>query len=358
MFYKFLYPLAERFIFFNVFKYISFRTFGALLTAALLSFLLGAWQIRFLQKWQVTQKIRREGPKSHYDKAGTPTMGGILTMGCTIFSVLLWMDFENISVWLVLFLYFSYGLIGFYDDFRKIRYGSSKGLAGRYKLLFQFILAGAAVAVLVCSFDLDTRLSLPFFKSFRPDLGIWYLPFAVLVIVGASNAVNLTDGLDGLATGPAITSFLTYMVLAYLAGHAKIAGYLQIPHIPGSGELSIFCGAIIGALIGFLWFNTYPAQIFMGDVGSLPLGGSLGFVALVTKNEFLLVIVGGIFVLEAVSVMTQVASFKMTGKRIFKMAPIHHHFELKGWQEPKVIVRFWIISFVLALIALSTLKLR
>lgn len=358
MFYKFLYPLAEDYILFNVFKYISFRTFGALVTALVLYFLFGKRQIQFLREWKVKQTIRLEGPKSHYEKAGTPTMGGILVLLCTVSSVLLWMDMENIGVWLVLGLYAAYGLVGFYDDYRKIRYGSSKGLEGRYKLLFQFAVALGVGYFLISNVLPDTQLSVPFFKTFRPDLGWWYLPFAALVIVGSSNAVNLTDGLDGLATGPAVASYLTMMILAYLAGHVKISGYLQIPYIIGAGEMSIFCGAIIGALIGFLWYNTYPAEIFMGDVGSLPLGGALGTVAVVTKNEFLLVIVGGVFVLEAISVMTQVASFKLTGKRIFRMAPIHHHFELKGWEEPKVIVRFWIISFVLSLIALSTLKLR
>lgn len=358
MFYKFLYPLAAQQILFNVFKYITFRTFGSLLTALFLYFLLGGRQIQFLQKWQIRQTIRKEGPGSHFEKAGTPTMGGVLIMICTVVSVLLWMDMSNLSVWMVLLLFVSVALIGFYDDLRKIRYGSSKGLPGRYKLLAQILVATFVSLVLIRFFIPDTRLSVPFFKAVRPDLGFWYLPFAIFVIVGASNAVNLTDGLDGLASGPSITAFMTFMVLAYLSGHSKIAQYLQIPHIPGGGELAIFCGAIVGSLIGFLWFNAYPAEIFMGDVGSLPLGAALGYVALVTKNEILLVIIGGVFVLETVSVLTQVASFRMTGKRIFRMAPIHHHFELKGWDEPKVIVRFWIISFILSLVALSTLKLR
>jgi phospho-N-acetylmuramoyl-pentapeptide-transferase len=358
MFYKFLYPLADEQILFNVFKYITFRTFGALLTALFLYFLLGNLQIRFLQRWQVGQVIREEGPKSHFAKAGTPTMGGILILICMLVATILWMDFSNLAVWLVLGLFSTYAAVGFYDDWRKIRYGSSKGLPGRYKLFAQIAVAAVVGYLLIRFFSPDTRLSLPFFKAVRPDIGLWYLPFAVFVIVGASNAVNLTDGLDGLASGPSISAFMTYMILAYLAGHSKIAGYLQIPHVPGAGELSIFCGAISGALIGFLWFNTYPAEIFMGDVGSLPIGGALGYVALVTKNEFLLVIIGGIFVLEAVSVLTQVASFKLTGKRVFRMAPVHHHFELKGWNEPKIIVRFWIISFILSLVALSTLKLR
>ena len=358
MLYNIFYPLSEEQILFNVFKYITFRTFGALMTALFLYFLLGGRQIRFLRRWQVGQTIRAEGPKSHYEKAGTPTMGGLLILSWTLAPVLLWMDFANIAVWMTLLLYISYALIGFYDDFRKVRDGSSNERPGRYKLLLQ-VAAATLVSVILLRFFLpDMRLSVPFFKEARPDLGLWYLPFAVFVIVGASNAVNLTDGLDGLASGPSIVAFTSFMILVYLAGHSKIAGYLQIPYIAGVGELSIFCGAVIGALIGFLWFNAYPAEIFMGDVGSLPLGGALGTLAVATKNEFLLVIIGGIFVLETVSVVTQVASFKLTGKRIFRMAPIHHHFELKGWQEPKIIVRFWIISFILALVALSTLKLR
>lgn len=360
MFYYLLYPLSisEDLIFFNVFKYITFRSFGALLTALLIYFLLGTRQIQFLQKWQITQTIRSDGPQSHYGKKGTPTMGGIMIFFCSLLSVLLWMDLSNLSVWLVLGLYTAFALIGFYDDYRKIRLGSSKGLPGRYKLMLQSVSAAIVSLLLILYFTQDTRLAVPFFKQVMPDLGWGYLLFAVFVIVGASNAVNLTDGLDGLAAGPSITAFMSYMILAYLSGHARISGYLQIPFIQGSGELSIFCGAVIGSLVGFLWYNTYPAQIFMGDVGSLPLGGSLGYIAVVTKNEFLLVLIGGVFVLETISVVTQVASFQLTGKRIFKMAPVHHHFELKGWEEPKVIVRFWIISFILSLIALSTLKLR
>ncbi len=358
MFYQFLYPLATEHILFNVFKYITFRTFGALLSALLFYFILGHYQIQFLQKFQIKQSIRGDGPKSHLGKAGTPTMGGVLILMCTVLSVILWMDFSNLSVWLVLFLFMGLAFIGFYDDFQKIRFGNSKGLSGRFKLLFQILVSGIIGFFLLRHVLPDTRLAFPFFKTFRPDLGWWYLPFAVFVIVGASNAVNLTDGLDGLAAGPSIVAFLTLMLLTYLTGHSKIAAYLQVPHVPGVGEVSIFCAAIIGSLVGFLWYNTYPAEIFMGDVGSLAIGGSLGYVAVVTRSEFLLVIIGGIFVMEAVSVMTQVLSFQLTGKRVFKMAPIHHHFELKGWSEPKIIVRFWIISFVLSLLALSTLKLR
>lgn len=358
MLYALLYPLAEQNILFNVFRYITFRAFGALLTALVLHFLLGRLQILILQRWQVTQTIRDDGPKTHQGKVGTPTMGGLLILFCVSVSTLLWMNFSSLFVWLSLAIALAYGLVGFWDDYRKLRYGSAKGLLGRYKLIFQFLFAGLVVLLLYYYTPLESRLAFPFFKTIQPDLGWWYLPFALLVVVGCSNAVNLTDGLDGLASGPLVVSYITYAVLAYLAGNVKIATYLQIPYIAGVGELTIFCAAVIGSLIGFLWFNTYPAEIFMGDVGSLPLGGSLGLVALMTKNEILLMIVGGLFVLEAISVISQVISFKLTGRRIFRMAPIHHHFELKGWEEPKVIVRFWIISFILSLVALSTLKLR
>lgn len=358
MLYALLYPLADRFIFFNVFKYITVRSFGGLLTGMALYLLLGNFQISLLKKWQIGQSIREEGPKHHQVKAGTPTMGGVLILFCIVVATLLWMDLSSVPVWIAVGLYLSFAVVGFWDDWKKIRHGSNLGLKGRTKLLFQVAVSMAAVVALGRFFPVDTQLSLPFFKAIHPDLGLWFFPFAVLVVVGTSNAVNLTDGLDGLATGPSILAFVSYMVLAYLAGHSRIAQYLQIPHIPGSGELAIFCGIVAGALVGFLWFNTHPAEIFMGDVGSLPIGASLGFVALVTKNEMLLILIGGIFVLETVSVITQVVSFQLLGRRLFQMAPIHHHFELKGWKEPKVIVRFWIISFVLCLLALSTLKLR
>lgn len=358
MLYALLYPLVDRFIGFNVFKYITFRTFGGLLTAMGLYLLLGRLQIRLLQKRQIVQTIREEGPERHKIKAGTPTMGGILILLCVLVVSLVWMDFSSIPVWTSLGLYLGFAVIGFWDDWRKVRLGSNLGLKGRHKLVLQVACAATAAIIYYKFFPADTHLAFPFFKHFTPDLGFWYLPFAVLVIVGASNAVNLTDGLDGLATGPSVLAFISYLILAYLAGHSKIAGYLQIPYIAGSGELAVFAGAVAGSLIGFLWFNTYPAEIFMGDVGSLPVGAALGFVALVTKNEILLVLIGGVFVLEAVSVITQVISFRLLGRRLFAMAPIHHHFELKGWQESKVIVRFWIISLVLCLVALSTLKLR
>ncbi|MBI2083637.1 MAG: phospho-N-acetylmuramoyl-pentapeptide-transferase [Deltaproteobacteria bacterium] len=353
-----LYPLADQWIVFNVLKYITFRTVAGLLTAMVLYFSLNHWQIELLKRLQIKQSIREEGPKHHQVKAGTPTMGGLLIWFCVFFSTLLWMDIRNVTVWVTVGLYSGFAFIGFWDDRRKIKYGSNLGLKGRHKFLMQLFAALMVVLLYFELFPADTRLSFPFFKSLLPDLGWWYLPFSLFVIVGASNAVNLTDGLDGLATGPSILAFGTLGVLAYFAGHVGIASYLQIPYILGSGELAVFSGVVCGALVGFLWFNSYPAEIFMGDVGSLPLGAAMGFIALVTKNELLLVLIGGIFVLEAVSVITQVVSFKISGRRIFQMAPIHHHFELKGWQEPKVIVRFWIISLILCLVALSTLKLR
>ena len=358
MLYYFLYPLSSHFIFFNVFKYITFRTFGCLVTALIIYLLFGKIFVRFMQRWQVVQSIREEGPESHLRKIGTPTMGGVLILASIFISTLLWMNFESSYTLLALILLIALGFVGFYDDYRKLVYGSSRGLPGRYKFLLQIIIAGVIGYYLCFKMDYALILNIPFFKMVQPDLGWFYVPFILLVIVGTSNAVNLTDGLDGLATGPIIMSFATYGALSYIAGHSQIAAYLQVPYQPGVGELAVLCGAVCGACIGFLWFNTYPADIFMGDVGSLPLGGALGLTAVLTKNEILLVVIGGIFVLETISVITQVISFQLTGKRVFRMAPIHHHFELKGWKEPKVIVRFWIISFVLSLIAMLTLKLR
>ena len=358
MLYYFLYPLHVEFIGFNVFKYITFRTFGCLVTSLVLYLLLGKIFVKFMRQWQGIQRIRDDGPQSHLTKAGTPTMGGILILGCVGLSTLLWMNLASSYTWLALLLLVFLGVVGFFDDYRKLIYGSSKGLPGRYKLLCQTAITLIIGYYLFSEIPFDTSLSIPFFKDFHPDLRWGYLIIMVFVIVGASNAVNLTDGLDGLATGPLVMSFATYGVLSYIAGHSIIAAYLQVPYQPGAGELSVLCGSVVGACIGFLWFNTYPADIFMGDVGSLSLGGILGLTAILTKNEVLLAIVGGVFVLEAVSVITQVVSFQLTGKRVFKMAPIHHHFELKGWKEPKVIVRFWIISFILSLVAMMTLKLR
>jgi phospho-N-acetylmuramoyl-pentapeptide-transferase len=315
--------------------------------------------IRKLASMQVGQYIRDDGPKSHLDKAGTPTMGGTLIILSLTASILLWSDLTNYYVWIVLFVIIGYGTIGFIDDYLMQVKKQSKGLSVLNKLLLQSIVALIAGFLIYVTPDFSTQITIPFFKNIRPDFGWGYIIFSAFVIVGASNAVNLTDGLDGLAIGPVIIAAATYMIFAYVSGHVKIAGYLQLNYVPGAGELAIFCGAMAGAGLGFLWFNAYPAQIFMGDVGSLSLGAFLGTIAVITKQEILLVLVGGIFVIEALSVIFQVGFFKMTsGKRIFKMAPLHHHFELKGWPEPKVIVRFWIIAIALALLAMSTLKLR
>ena len=359
MLYHLLYPLHTTFSVFNVFRYITFRTIYASLTAFLICFLLGPWMIRKLAGMQVGQYIRDDGPKTHLDKAGTPTMGGTLIIVAIVVSILLWSDLTNFYVWITLFVIIGYGLVGFIDDYLMQVKKQSKGLSVRTKLLWQAIIALIAGFLVYISPDFSTQITIPFFKNVSPDFGWGYIIFAAFVIVGASNAVNLTDGLDGLAIGPVIIAATTYMIFAYVAGHFKIANYLQINYVSGSGELAIFCGAIVGSGMGFLWFNTYPAQIFMGDVGSLSLGAFLGTVAVITKQEILLVLVGGLFVIEALSVIFQVSFFKMTsGKRIFRMAPLHHHFELKGWPEPKVIVRFWIIAIALALLAMSTLKLR
>ena len=355
MLFYLLYPLHLEHSVFNVFKYITFRTFGASITAVILSLLIGPSFIRYKQ---VGQEIRDDGPKSHLSKKGTPTMGGAVILVSIVVSTLLWAELANKNVWIVLITTLLFGLVGFVDDYIKVIQKNSKGLSARQKLIGQTIIALAASYAIYSLRDIPPVLKFPFFKDFSIDLGIFFVPFAAFVIVGASNAVNLTDGLDGLAVGPTISTSATFVILAYAAGHTKIAEYLQIPYIPGSGELAVFMSTVGAACLGFLWFNTYPAQVFMGDVGSLALGAALGVTAVITKNEILLALCGGIFVLEALSVITQVVSFKMTGKRIFKMAPIHHHFELKGWAEPKVIVRFWIISILLSLVTLSTLKLR
>lgn len=358
MLFHLLYPLHTQHAFFNVFRYITFRTFAASITSVLLCMLIGPAYIRFLQRKQLGQAIRSDGPQSHLVKKGTPTMGGgLILLGITI-PTLLWSDLTDKNVWIALGTTLLTGIIGWVDDYRKVIQKNPKGLSGRQKLFWQTLIALAASYAIFALRDTPPDLKFPFFKSLSLQLGPLFILFSTFVIVGASNAVNLTDGLDGLAVGPTITTSATFVILAYCAGNVKLAEYLQIPYIPGAGELSIFCGTIAASCLGFLWFNTYPAQVFMGDVGSLSLGAALAIVAVITKNEFLLALCGGIFVIEALSVMAQVASFKMTGKRVFKMAPIHHHFELKGWAEPKVIVRFWIISFLLALVTLSTLKLR
>jgi len=359
MLYHLLYPLHTTFSVFNVFRYITFRTIYASLTAFFICFLLGPWMIRKLAELQVGQYIRDDGPKTHLGKAGTPTMGGALIIVSITVSILLWSDLTNYFVWIVLFVIIGNGTIGFVDDYLMQVKKQSKGLTVRKKLLLQVIVALVTGFLVYIIPDFSTQVTLPFFKNISPDLGWGYIIFAAFVIVGASNAVNLTDGLDGLAIGPVIIAASTYMIFAYVAGHVKIANYLQVKNVVGSGELSIFCGALAGSGMGFLWFNAYPAQVFMGDVGSLSLGAALGAIAVITKQEILLILVGGLFVIEALSVIFQVGFFKMTkGKRIFRMAPLHHHFELKGWPEPKVIVRFWIIAIALALLAMSTLKLR
>ena len=359
MFYHLLYPLHTSFSVFNVFRYITFRTIYASLTAFLICFIFGPWVIRRLSELQIGQYIREDGPEGHHKKAGTPTMGGTLILASIVLSTLLWCNLTNFYVWIVLMVVVGYGLIGFFDDYLMQIKKRNKGLSVRAKFLMQVGLALTTGILLYLSPDFNTRVTIPFFKNISPDLGAGYVLFAVLVIVGTSNAVNLTDGLDGLAIGPVIIAAVAYMIFAYVAGHVKIADYLQISYVPGSGEVTVVCGAMAGAGMGFLWFNAYPAQVFMGDVGSLSLGAALGTVAVITKQEILLVIVGGIFVIEALSVIFQVGFFKMThGRRIFRMAPLHHHFELKGWPEPKVIVRFWIIAIALALISMSTLKLR
>ncbi|MEW6334679.1 MAG: phospho-N-acetylmuramoyl-pentapeptide-transferase [Thermodesulfobacteriota bacterium] len=359
MLFHLLYPLHETYSFFNVFRYITFRTIYAAITALVICFVIGPWLIRRLQSLQIGQTIREDGPDSHLAKKGTPTMGGILIIFAVTISTLLWANLTVGYIWLAVMVMLGFGLIGFLDDYRKFTRQNSKGVPAKARLGAEVAIALFVSVILYMKPGYNSAVTIPFFKTVLPDLGWVYILLSTFIIVGAANAVNLTDGLDGLAIGPAITCFMTYLLFAYFAGNIKIASYLQIPYVAGTGELAIFCGAIVGAGIGFLWYNTYPAQVFMGDVGALSLGGSLGAVAVLTKQEILLAIVGGVFVMETFSVIFQVGWFKLTkGRRIFQMAPIHHHFELKGWPEPKVIVRFWIISILLALVAISTLKLR
>ncbi|MFB3924449.1 MAG: phospho-N-acetylmuramoyl-pentapeptide-transferase [Syntrophales bacterium] len=358
MIYHLLYPLHTAYSFFNVFRYITFRTIYAMITAMIIAFVLGPWLIRKLQSLQIGQPIREDGPDSHMSKKGTPTMGGILIIFSVVISTLLWANLTIDYVWFVLLVTIGFGLIGFLDDYRKLSNGS-KGMPGKVRMGGEILIALFISIILYLKPSFSSNITIPFFKTILPDLGVGYIVLSTFIIVGAANAVNLTDGLDGLAIGPALICFLTYLLFAYFAGNFRISSYLQIPYVPGTGELAVFCGAMAGAGIGFLWYNAYPAQIFMGDVGSLSLGGALGTLAVVTKQEILLAIVGGVFVMETISVIFQVGWFKVSnGKRIFRMAPIHHHFELKGWAEPKVIVRFWIITVILALVAISTLKLR
>lgn len=358
MIYHLLFPLSEYVGFFNVFGYITFRSIYALLTALVISIVLGPTFISWLEKLRCGQYIQ-EDVETHRKKQGTPTMGGLLIASSLISSVLLWGDLSNIYLWLTVFIFSGLVAIGFFDDFYKIIRAQNKGLSAKNKFFFQILVVGIAIGSLVHLSEYSTLLYVPFLKWLHPDLSWFYVPFAILVIVGASNAVNLTDGLDGLAIGPTVIVAACFTLFIYVAGHVKMAEYLQVAYIPGVGEVSIFCGALIGAGLGFLWFNAYPAQIFMGDVGSLPLGGTLGFISVLSKQELVLMVVGGLFVVEALSVILQVGYFKMSnGKRIFRMAPIHHHFELRGIPESKIIVRFWILTILLAMLALSTLKLR
>ncbi|MEM9840160.1 MAG: phospho-N-acetylmuramoyl-pentapeptide-transferase [Pseudomonadota bacterium] len=367
MLYHLFAPLADEFQIFNLFRYISFRFGGAVMTALLISFIFGPRLIDWMRvKQGKGQPIRMDGPQSHIiEKAGTPTMGGVLILLSLVLSTLLWARLDNPYVWIVLGVTVGFGLLGFYDDYLKVKKQTSDGVVGSLKLLFQFGIAfvagAAAVAVLRSSAGADvnmaTGLAIPFFSVVLP-LGFLIFPFAAVVIVGSSNAVNLTDGLDGLAIVPVMIAAASFLIIAYLVGRADYASYLGIFYVPGAGELTIICAAIIGAGLGFLWFNAPPAMIFMGDTGSLALGGALGAIAVAIKHEIVLAIIGGLFVVEALSVMIQIASFKLTGKRVFKMAPVHHHFEQLGWKESTIVIRFWIVAIILAMIGLSTLKLR
>ncbi len=358
MLYHLLYPLNEIFGLLNVFRYQTFRAMLAFLIAFIFVLIFEPVFIRRLQKRGVKgQPIRDDGPAEHATKQGTPTMEGLVIVCAVTLTTLLLADLTNVYVWLSLFILLSFAALGFVDDYRKIQQQHSKGVSGKMKLFWQTLLSLAAASTLL-AFDFSTDLTFPFFKDLVLPLGILFIFFVALVVVGSSNAVNLTDGLDGLAIGPVMTVAGTYALFAYLAGHASLSEYLGVPSVPGAGELTVVLAAVVASGLGFLWYNTFPAQVFMGDTGALSLGALLGFVAVVVKHEVLLVIAGGIFVIEALSVIIQTQSFKYTGKRVFRMAPIHHHFELKGWAEPKIIVRFWIISIVLALVSLTTLKLR
>jgi len=358
MLYYFLYPLSIEYTFLNIFRYITFRSAGAFVTALLISIFLGPIFIKWLQGINCRQHIH-DTVTAHQCKQGTPTMGGLLIAFVLVVSILLWGDLNNNYMWLTTFVFLGFAAIGFFDDYQKVIKRTNKGLPARKKFLAQLGVAGIAMTLLIMEPAYSTHLAFPFFKSLNPDLGYWYIPFAMLVIVGSSNAVNLTDGLDGLAIGSTVIASIVFAIFIYITGHFRFAQYLQVTYIPDVGEVSVFCAALVGAGLGFLWFNAYPAQVFMGDVGSLSLGGVLGFLAVVCKQELLLVIVGGLFVLETLSVILQVGYFKMSGgKRIFRMAPLHHHYELKGIPESKIIIRFWIMSVLFGLIALTALKLR
>ncbi len=358
MLYHLLLPHADVFTAFNVFRYITFRSMGALITAMVISVLIGPWCISFLHRIKCGQYILSD-VKAHAAKAGTPTMGGLLIMLTVLVSILLWSDLSNRYVWQCMLVFLGYGVIGFWDDMTKLRHHQNKGISPKAKMLGLIIVASVAMWLLQTDPSYTTKLYIPFAKGWTPDLGVFYFPFGVFVMVASSNAVNLTDGLDGLAIGPTVLAGAVFAIFIYITGNARLTQYLYLPYIPGVGEVTVFCGAFIGAGLGFLWFNAYPAQVFMGDVGSLSLGGTLGFLALLCKQELIMVVVGGIFVAETLSVILQVSYFKWThGKRIFRMAPLHHHFELKGIPESKIIIRFWITSIILGLVALSTIKLR
>lgn len=358
MLYHLLLPHADVFTAFNVFRYITFRSMGALITAMVISVLIGPWCISFLHRIKCGQYILSD-VKAHAAKAGTPTMGGLLIMLTVLVSILLWSDLSNRYVWQCMLVFLGYGIIGFWDDMTKLRHHQNKGISPKAKMLGLIIVASVAMWLLQTDPSYTTKLYIPFAKGWTPDLGVFYFPFGVFVMVASSNAVNLTDGLDGLAIGPTVLAGAVFAIFIYITGNARLTQYLYLPYIPGVGEMTVFCGAFIGAGLGFLWFNAYPAQVFMGDVGSLSLGGTLGFLALLCKQELIMVVVGGIFVAETLSVILQVSYFKWThGKRIFRMAPLHHHFELKGIPESKIIIRFWITSIILGLVALSTIKLR
>lgn len=361
MLYNLLYPLSEYFVLFNVFKYITFRTAYAILTSLLISLFVGGYLVKTLEKMQLSQRSKGYEPERHREKEGTPTMGGIMIIMSALISTILWADMTNIYVWTVLFVFIVTGAVGFVDDYIKTVKKNPEGMKPRVKFILQLLIAfvGVTIVLMADSSDVSTKLAFPFFKELVLDLSFFYIIFAMFVVVGTSNAVNLTDGLDGLATMPSVIAFGTFILFSYVTGHVQFAEYLQILYVPGAGELAVFCGAMLGAGLGFLWYNTFPASVFMGDVGSLSIGAALGMVAVITKHEIVLAIVGGVFVIETISVIMQVGFFKMTnGRRLFRMAPIHHHFELKGWEEPKIIVRFWILAFMLAIIAISTLKLR
>lgn len=360
MLYDFTQFLAQYHSGFNVFQYLTVRSILGVLTALAISLIVGPRMIRYLSSYNIGQSVRDDGPESHFSKAGTPTMGGALILVAIVISTLLWSDLSSRFVWVVLFVTIGFGAIGWIDDYKKIVYGDAKGLSARVKYLWQSVVGLTAALALfhTAQFPIETQLIVPFIKDILIDLGWMYVVLTYFVIVGTSNAVNLTDGLDGLAILPTVLVGGALGVFAYVTGNINFSNYLGIPYVPGVGEMVIFCGAIVGSGLGFLWFNTYPAQVFMGDVGALALGAALGTIAVIVRQELVLFIMGGLFVAETMSVIVQVASFKLTGRRIFRMAPLHHHFELKGWPEPRIIVRFWIITFILVLVGLSTLKIR